>query len=360
MQAQIRSRLEEIGVECRALEEELAKSAVGTSRSGIELSQKYSRLKKISDSYVDFIKLEHEITETEAWLKEGHDEELVGLIREELAEKQQRLETMSQEITRSLVPEDPRDLRNAIIEVRGGAGGEESALFAADLMRMYQRYAENKGFRVELLEAHPTQMGGFKTLAFSVSGRGAFGKFKFESGVHRVQRVPETEAAGRIHTSTTTVAVLKEVEEVDIKLRDEDLEIDAFRSSGPGGQNVNKVSSAIRIKHIPTGIVVACQEERSQHKNKERALKLLRARIQEQEEIKVEKEREHARRIQIGTAARSEKIRTYNFPQNRVTDHRIELTLYRLDSVMEGNLDLVIDPLIEAYNEDRLAELVKV
>jgi len=224
---------------------------------------------------------------------------------------------------------------------------------------MYSKYAERKGFKVEALESHPTPLGGFKTVVFAVVGRGAYGLFKFESGVHRVQRVPETEASGRIHTSTATVAVLPEAEAVDVELKEEDLEIETFRASGPGGQHVQKTESAVRVRHKPTGLVVTCQEERSQHKNKERALRLLRARLKDLLEAQVEQERVQQRRIQIGRAARSEKIRTYNFPQNRVTDHRIDLTLYRLEDVLEGNLDLLIEPLQEAYVQERLDELVK-
>jgi peptide chain release factor 1 len=354
----IRVRLEELVRESHELEGELARPEFVSSPRYVELSQRYSRLKKVASEYQELQKLEREIADMEAWLKEDHSEELVELIREELAQNKKRYEECFQGLKRSLVPADPQDEKHAIVEIRAGAGGEESALFAADLFRMYRKYAEQKGLKLEILAAHPTPLGGFKTLAFSVLGRGAYGLFKFESGVHRVQRVPATEASGRIHTSTATVAVLPEVEAIEIELKDSDLEIETFRASGPGGQNVNKVNSAVRIKHQPTGIVVACQEERSQHKNKERALRLLRAKLKEQQESKAEQERVHERRIQIGSAARSEKIRTYNFPQNRVTDHRMELTLHRLDSLLEGQLDLLIEPLSEAYHQERLTELV--
>lgn len=354
----IRGKLEEAVAEVQVLEEELAKPETVSSPDFVELSQKYARLKKVSESYDQIQKLEFSISENEVLLEEGQDEEFTELIQGDLEEQTAQLESLVQQITSSLVPEDPRDNRNAIIEIRGGAGGDESALFAADLMRTYQRYTEQQGFKMEVMDAHPTPLGGFKTVVFSIIGQGAFGKFKFESGVHRVQRVPETEASGRIHTSTATVAVMHEVEDVDVEIKEEDLEIEAFRAGGPGGQNVNKVSSAVRIKHVPTGIVVACQEERSQHKNKERAMKLLRAKIQEQEEQKVAAEREQQRRIQVGSGDRSEKIRTYNYPQNRVTDHRIGLTLNRLDSIMEGNLDLIFEPLAEAYNQDRFDEIL--
>jgi len=358
MQAQIRSRLEEILQECRSLEEELARPDSVAHPRYIELSQRYAKLKKLSEDYEELKKLEREIAEAEAWLKEDPDDEMKGLIREELRQNRERYEVLLKELKRSLLPEDPRDEKNAIVEIRAGAGGEESALFAADLFRMYHKYAEQKGFKLELLEAHPTPLGGFKTVVFAVMGRGAYGLFKYESGVHRVQRVPQTEASGRIHTSTATVAVLPEVEAVEVEIDEDDLEIEAFRASGPGGQNVNKVNSAVRIRHKPSGLVVTCQEERSQHKNKERALRLLRAKLKDMVESKAEEKRVHERRIQIGSAARSEKIRTYNFPQNRVTDHRIELTLYRLEDVLEGNLDLLIEPLSEVHHQERLTELV--
>ena len=358
LSAAVRTRIEELVKQAHELEAELARPETVSSPRYVELSQRYARLKGLAEDYEELQRLEREIAESEALLQEEDDEEMRALIKDELAQARERAEQLSKKLLRSLLPDDPRDARNAIVEIRAGAGGEESALFAADLFRMYNKYAERKGFKVELLDAHPTPLGGFKTVAFAVLGRGAHGLFKFESGVHRVQRVPETEASGRIHTSTATVAVLPEVEEVEVDIREEDIEIETFRASGPGGQNVNKVNSAVRIKHKPTGIVVACQEERSQHKNRERAMRLLRAKLQDMLQSKVEQERVQQRRIQIGSAARSEKIRTYNFPQNRVTDHRIDLTIYRLEDVLEGNLDLLIEPLQEAYAQEQLAELV--
>jgi peptide chain release factor 1 len=359
MQSQIRARIEELIRQSRELEAKLARPEAVSSPQYVELSQRYAQLKEIAQDYEELQRLEREIAETEALLDGEPDGEMRALIKDELEQAYARRERLFKKLKRALLPEDPQDARNAIIEIRAGTGGEESALFAADLFRMYNKYAERKGFKIEPLEAHPTPLGGFKTVVFAVIGRGAHGLFKFESGVHRVQRVPETEASGRIHTSTATVAVLPEAEEVDVEIREEDLEIETFRASGPGGQNVQKTETAVRIRHKPTGLVVTCQEERSQYKNRERAMRLLRAKLQDLLESQVKRERAGQRRIQIGSAARSEKIRTYNFPQNRVTDHRIDLTLYRLEDVLEGDLDLLIEPLQEAYAQERLSELLR-
>ena len=253
-----------------------------------------------------------------------------------------------------LLPRDPNDDKNVIIEIRGGAGGEESALFANSLFRMYSMYAEAKGWKTEILNANPTELGGFKEISFMISGDGAYSRFKFESGVHRVQRVPETESQGRIHTSTVTVAVLPEAEEVDLQINPTDLQIDTFRSSGAGGQHINKTESAIRITHIPTGTVVECQDERSQYKNKDKAMKILRSRILEQERAKQSEAIAGERKSQVGTGDRSERIRTYNFPQGRVSDHRIGLTLYKIEAIMNGDLDELIDALITADTAEKL------
>jgi len=339
------------------LERQLSQPETINSPHYIKLSQEYARLKRPVELYERLQRLEESITEARELL--DGDGELRALAQEELERAQAERARLLDEARLLLVPEDPRDDGNAIVEIRAGAGGEESALFAADLFRMYKKYADAHNLRIEILDAHPTDLGGFKQIVFEVMGPGAFGKFKFESGVHRVQRVPETEASGRIHTSTATVAVLPEVEDVQIQIRDEDIEFEAFRSGGPGGQNVNKVATAVRLVHKPTGIVVTCQEERSQHKNKEKALKLLRARLQEKYESEQKQEITQQRRIQVGTAARSEKIRTYNFPQNRVTDHRIDLTLHQLDRILEGELDELLDALDKAYREQQLVELEK-
>lgn len=353
----IRNKLEEIAREYRALEEEMGKPEVIGGPRYLEISQKYARLRKIVEPYGRLKILDKTIEGAQTLLKEDGEGELRALAQEELTHAESERDKLLEKIRLLLVPEDPRDANNAIIEIRGGAGGDESTLFAAELLRMYQKYSEAHRLKIDILDAHTTPLGGFKQVTFSVVGNGAYGRFKFESGVHRVQRVPDTEASGRVHTSTVTVAVLPEVQDIDIVIKDEDVEIATFRSSGPGGQNVNKVESAVRILHKPSGLVVACQEERSQHKNKEKALKLLRARLQAKHEEEQHKKQSQQRRIQVGSAARSEKIRTYNFPQNRVTDHRIDLTLHQLPEVMEGNIDELIDALAKAYREDQLTEL---
>lgn len=284
----------------------------------------------------------------------GLDDDLAAMAKEELEESKKQEEKIKEELKILLLPRDENDDKNVIIEIRGGAGGEESALFAGVLFRMYSMYAEAKGFKTEIMNANETGLGGYKEISFSIEGDGAYSRFKFESGVHRVQRVPETESQGRIHTSTVTVAVLPEAEEVDFELNEKDLQIDTFRSSGAGGQHINKTSSAIRITHIPTGTVVECQDERSQHKNKEKALKVLRSRLYDAEKAKHDAEIAGERRAQVGTGDRSERIRTYNYPQGRVTDHRIGLTLYKLEQILNGDLDELIDALITADTAEKL------
>jgi len=321
-----------------------------------ELSRRYGQLRLIVEKGKELRRILQDIVEEEQLLREGGDEELERALRQELERDRERAEKVAQELRRLLVPPHPDAHKNAIVEIRAGAGGEEAALFAADLFRMYLKYAEKKGFNARVLDSHPTDLGGFKEIVFAVEGPGAYGLFRYESGVHRVQRVPETEASGRIHTSTATVAVLPEAEEAEVEIRPEDLRIETFRSSGPGGQHMQKNETAVRIIHIPTGIVVACQEERSQHRNKELALRVLRAKLRELEEKKREEELREKRRRQIGTGERSEKIRTYNFPQNRVTDHRIDLTVYRLEDVLEGALDLLVEPLLAEEAARMLSE----
>ena len=302
--------------------------------------------------YRQFLK---RIEEARALLESETDEEMLALAEAEIEELEPKIEQIENEIKSMLVPKDPRDDKNVIMEIRAGTGGDEAALFAADLFRMYTRYAENRGWKTEILSANEIGIGGYKEVISQIIGRGAYSRLKYESGVHRVQRIPETESSGRIHTSTATVAVLAEVEDVDIDIPDSDLRIDVYKSAGAGGQNVQKNSTAIRITHLPTGMVVACQDERSQLQNKLRAMSILRARLYEIEEEKRRSAREEARRSQVGTGERSEKIRTYNYPQNRVTDHRIGVSSYNLPGVMEGNIDEFIDELSTRDEAERLA-----
>ncbi len=316
-----------------------------------ERLQAYAReqasLEDIVVLFREYRTVERQIAETEALLAdEDLEPELADLARSELAALRERRERLAADLKEALRPRDPNDSKNVIVEIRAGAGGEEAALFAADLFRMYSRYAERQGWQVDLVDAHPTEMGGFREVIFQVRGRGAYSRLKFESGVHRVQRVPVTEANGRIHTSTATVAVLPEMGEVEVQINPADLRIEVFRASGPGGQNVNKVETAVRITHLPTGIVVTCQDERSQLRNRQKALAVLRARLYDLEQRKLAEQVEKTRRAQVGTGERSEKIRTYNFPQDRVTDHRIGLTLHNLQAILDGELDDLIEALI--------------
>ena len=284
----------------------------------------------------------------------GLEKDFREMVQEEYEQATENVAVFQEELKVLLLPRDPNDDKNVIVEIRGGAGGEEASLFAGVLFRMYSMYAETKGWKAEILNSNPTELGGFKEISFSISGDGAYSRFKFESGVHRVQRVPETESQGRIHTSTVTVAVLPEAEEVDVEINPADLQIDTYRSGGAGGQHVNKTESAIRITHIPTGTVVECQDERSQHKNKDRAMKILRSKI-----LEAEREKQHdaiagERKAQVGTGDRSERIRTYNYPQGRVSDHRINLTLYRIEAILNGDLDEIIDALVTADTAEKL------
>ena len=291
-----------------------------------------------------------------AMLEEKPDDELREMIREELRTSEEGIARCERELKVMLVPKDPNDDRNVIVEIRGGAGGEEAALFAGTLFRMYTRYAERRRWKTELMDSNPTELGGFKEVVFEIDGKGAYSRLKFESGVHRVQRIPSTESGGRIHTSTVTVAVLPEVDDVpDVEINPADLEVDTYRSSGAGGQHVNKTSSAIRITHVPSGIVVACQEERSQHKNRDKAMRVLKAKLYEMALSKQVSEVTENRRSQVGTGDRSERIRTYNFPQGRVSDHRIGLTLYRVEEVVDGDLDEIVDALTTADGSERLS-----
>ena len=323
------------------------------------LSKEYSDLTPIAEKILEWRNLIDEKKNLEELLADpSSDKELKDLAQEDLQQIHENSPNLLHEIQVLLLPKDVDDDRNAILEIRAGTGGEEAALFGADLLRMYQRYAELQGWRFELMHESDTGLGGIKEASASISGKGVFAKLKFESGVHRVQRVPETEGGGRIHTSAATVAVLPEAEEVDIHIEEKDLRIDVFRSSGPGGQSVNTTDSAVRITHIPTGVVVQQQDEKSQHKNKAKALKILRARLYEHQRSQKDAERAANRKSQIGSGDRSERIRTYNFPQGRVTDHRINLTLYKLDRILEGSaLDEMIQALISEDQASRLADL---
>ncbi|MDY6875619.1 MAG: peptide chain release factor 1 [Chloroflexota bacterium] len=311
-------------------------------------------LEEIIAVYRAYKDTDEELEGTRTLLTDDADPELRELAEAEVVNLQARLDELEPQLRRLLLPKDPRDDKDVIVEIRAGAGGDEAGLFAADLYRMYTRYAERQGWNTELLSGHSTGIGGFKVVIFDVKGRGAFSRFKFESGVHRVQRVPITESSGRIHTSTVTVAVLPEVDEVEVQVDPKDLEIETYGSSGPGGQHMQKNATAIRVTHKPTGMVVACESERSQTQNKLRALTVLRARLYEQERQKQEAEVAETRRSQVGTGERSEKIRTYNFPQNRVTDHRVGVTLYRLPAILDGDLDSFIDELAAREQAERL------
>ena len=320
-----------------------------------ELIKEQTALEPIITEYRVYKAAKQQEQEARALLDSGEtDSDLRELAESEWRDSRVQAEQSAERLKVLLLPRDPNDERNVIMEIRGGAGGEESALFAASLYRMYTMYAESRGFRTELVSCNETELGGFKEVSFMITGDGAYSRFKFESGVHRVQRVPETESGGRIHTSTVTVAVLPEAEDVEIDIDPADLQIDTYRSSGAGGQHINKTESAIRITHLPTGMVVECQDERSQFKNKDKAMRVLRARLYEQKQEEQRSAIAADRRSQVGTGDRSERIRTYNFPQGRVTDHRIGLTLYKLDAVMDGHLDELIDALMTA---DRTAKL---
>ncbi|NLG75484.1 MAG: peptide chain release factor 1 [Xanthomonadaceae bacterium] len=324
-----------------------------------ELSMEYSRLETVVSRYRAYQKLLAERDQARA-MAEGDDPELRELGREELDNLRARIDHETEELAKLLLPRDERDESNIYLEIRAGTGGDEAAIFAGDLFRMYARYAESRGWRVEVLSEHPGEHGGYKEIISRIVGKGAFSHFKFEAGTHRVQRVPATEAQGRIHTSACTVAILPEFEEIEaVEINPADLRIDTFRASGAGGQHVNKTDSAIRITHLPTGIVVECQDERSQHKNRSRAMSLLKARLLAAEQEKREKAEAQSRKLQVGSGDRSERIRTYNFPQGRVTDHRINLTLYKLSDIMDGDLDAVVRPLQQEYQAEQLARIVE-
>lgn len=344
-------KLEKCEERYRELEELISQpEVIARQEEWRQLIKEHARLADLVAAFREHKAICGEIAEASGLLLEAPDGETQDWVRQELTSLEKRKGELEGKLRLLLLPRDPRDEKNVIVEIRGGAGGEEAALFAADLFRMYSRYAENQGWTTEVISASDTDIGGFKEIIFSVNGRGAYSRLKYESGVHRVQRIPTTESGGRIHTSTATVAVLPEAEEVELELDPNDLEIDTYTASGPGGQHVNKTESAVRILHRPSGLVVTCQDEKSQHKNKARALKVLRARLLDMLEREQHEELAQARRAQVGSGDRSERIRTYNFPQNRITDHRIGLTLHQLETIMAGELDDLVDPLI-AYRE---------
>ncbi len=321
-----------------------------------KLCKEHSDLSPIIDKYNEYKSAKTTIADDKEMLETCSEKELEEMLRDEISETEKSLGKICDELKILLLPKDPNDEKNVIMEIRGGTGGEEAALFASDLMRMYSMYAENHRWKIDILNSNPTDIGGYKEVCFSIEGEGAYSRLKFESGVHRVQRVPSTESSGRIHTSAVTVAVLPEVEEVEVDINPNDLRIDVFRAGGPGGQCVNTTDSAVRITHLPTGIVVSCQDEKSQFKNKDKAMKILRSRIYDVMEAERHKEIADERKSQIGSGDRSERIRTYNFPQGRVTDHRINLTLFKLEQFLNGNMDEIIDALITADQSEKLAK----
>lgn len=351
-------QLESIEEKVKKLEELMADPEVLKDQSKIQsIAKEHKELSEILNLYNEYKKVNRQIEEVKQLLNSTPDDDLRELAEEELESLKKQQEDLEKKIEIALLPKDPNDEKNVILEIRQGAGGDEASLFAAELFRMYQRYAERHGWKTEILSLHPTEKGGIKEVIALIKGKGAYSRLKYESGVHRVQRVPETESSGRIHTSTVTVAVLPEAEEVDIEIKPEELRIETMRAGGAGGQHVNTTDSAVRITHIPTGMVVTCQDERSQLQNKMKAMQILRARLKDYYE-RLEKEKiAKERKEQVGTGERSEKIRTYNFPQNRVTDHRVNYTSYRINDIMDGDLDEIIDVLIAKENEEKLANL---
>ncbi|MDR2889105.1 MAG: peptide chain release factor 1 [Lachnospiraceae bacterium] len=332
-------------------------SVVGNQDRFRRLMKEQSDLTPIVTAYREYKQCHQDVTDSVAMLEEEHDDEMRAMLKEELSEAKKRIEELENELKILLLPKDPNDDKNVIVEIRAGAGGDEAALFAAEMYRVYVKYAEGRRWGIETINLDEIGIGGVKDVSFMINGQGAYSRLKYESGVHRVQRVPETESGGRIHTSTITVAIMPEVEEVEVALDINDCKFDVFRASGNGGQCVNTTDSAVRLTHLPTGIVISCQDEKSQLKNKDKALKVLRAKLYELEQEKQHDAEAQLRKSQVGTGDRSEKIRTYNFPQGRVTDHRIKLTLHRLDGVMNGDLEEIIDSLIAADQAAKLSRL---
>ena len=351
-------KLEDLLVRLEEILSELNEPGVANDPARFQkLMKEQSELQPIVDAYKEYKACQQTVEESLMMLDEESDEEMREMLKEELADAKSRIEELETELKILLLPKDPNDSKNVIVEIRAGAGGDEAALFAAEIYRMYVKYAESRRGKTELMSLNENGIGGFKEVTFMINGAGAYSRLKYESGVHRVQRVPETESGGRIHTSTITVAIMPEAEEIDFQLDLNDCKFDVFRASGNGGQCVNTTDSAVRLTHIPTGIVISCQDEKSQLKNRDKALRVLRSRLYDMELQKRHDEEAEARRSQVGTGDRSEKIRTYNFPQGRVTDHRIKLTLHRLDTILNGDLDEIIDSLIAADQTAKLAKM---
>jgi peptide chain release factor 1 len=352
---ELRSRLDEIEERYERLSAEMASPEVVSSPERLrEVGKALADLREIVLPYREYRLALRQAEEARAMAEGEHDADMAAFLREEAEVADRRAQELLGRLERLLVPKDPNDEKSVLVEIRSGAGGDEAALWAGELLELYRRYAERHRWKTDVLSASPSDLGGFKEVVLEVRGKGAYSRLKHESGVHRVQRVPVTESAGRIHTSTATVAVLPEAEEVEVELRPEDLKVDVFRSTGPGGQSVNTTDSAVRITHLPTGIVVACQEERSQLQNKEKAMRYLRARLLRRAQEDAQQKEAEARRSQVGTGERAEKIRTYNFPENRVTDHRVKLTLHRLEDVLAGDIDAFVDALLAAERADQL------
>lgn len=348
-------KLEEIKRRYEELSVEIAKpEVIANQEQWRKLMKEHSDLEEIVQLYASLLALQAEIEDLKSMLTPALEEDMREMVAEELAAAEEKLPLLEEEIKYALIPKDPNDDKNVLLEIRAGTGGDEASLFGADLLRMYTRYAERNRYKMETLGSNVTELGGVKEIVLSIEGKGAYSRLKYESGVHRVQRVPETETSGRIHTSAATVAVLPEVEEVDIQLNPNDIKVDVFRSGGNGGQSVNTTDSAVRVTHLPTGIVAVCQDGKSQLKNKEKAMKVLYSRIHDAAQQAADQENAQNRKSQVGSGDRSERIRTYNFPQNRVTDHRIGLTLYKLDAFLDGDMDEIIEGLIYASKEASL------